>query len=72
MAKIGGMFFEEGVAPEDIEFSFDKFVNEIVDNEEKAKAKKAEAKTIEKTDQQKRNARYLDRPRNRIRYGRKK
>jgi len=71
MAKIGGMFFDEGKSTEEIEFSFDKFMNEIVDNEKKAKAKKAEAKTIEKTEQQRRNERYMDRAGNRIHYRRK-
>lgn len=68
MAKIGGMFFDEGKKPEEIEFDFDKFVNEIVDTEKKAAAKKVEGDEQENEHIH----RYRDRARNRIRYGRKK
>lgn len=68
MSKIGGMFFEEGKSAEEIEFEFDKFMTEIVDNEKKAEAKKKEG-----DEQQNEHIhRYRDRARNRIRYGRKK
>lgn len=72
MAKIGGMFFDEGQSVEEIEFSFDKFIDEIVDNEKKAKEKKAEANKIEEADERKYLQRYTERAGNRIRYGKKK
>lgn len=72
MAKIGGMFFDEGQSTEEIEFSFDKFIDEIVDNEDKAKAKKAEAKKLEEAEERKHLHRYTERAGNRIRYGKRK
>lgn len=60
-----GIFSDVGEELDDIDFSFDKFVTEIVDNEEKAKKKK---KVVEETDVRKRLDRYTDRAGNRIRY----
>jgi hypothetical protein len=67
--KIGGMFFDEGQSLEEVEFTFDKFITEIVEEEERANAKKKEV--IEESDNNKQIHKYTERAGNRIRYRRK-